>query len=227
MKGARVHACLAGHPPEKSGSLVRAHYFLSSHVASRGTARDSLTPVPNPHPPTGNEGCALSRALDRATSYQDSRGPGRCVRGPRPTTVRSVQELFGDSTRGGDWAAVRLVVDGDRIVEADAPGLERDLAGLTLLEAAAVGGETLAVDALANALGPVFRAARVADARRRRDERRRRQRRRAAPLAAGRGRRDAAACGSIRRGRTPSARAARPTASSRRARRATGSASRT
>jgi len=69
-----------------------------------------------------------------------------------------VQELFGDSTRGGAWAAVRLVVDGDRIVEADALALERDLVGLTLLEAAAVGGETLAVDALANALGPVFRA---------------------------------------------------------------------
>jgi len=72
--------------------------------------------------------------------------------------VTRMQELFGDSTRGGDWAAVRLVVDGDRIVEADAPGLDRDLAGLTLLEAAAVGGETLAVDALANAIGPVFRA---------------------------------------------------------------------
>jgi tRNA-specific 2-thiouridylase len=70
-----------------------------------------------------------------------------------------VHELFGDSTRGGDWAAVRLMVDGDRIVEADAPGLERGLVGLTLLEAAAVGGGTLAVDALANALGPVFRAA--------------------------------------------------------------------
>jgi tRNA-uridine 2-sulfurtransferase len=67
-------------------------------------------------------------------------------------------ETFGDSTRGGEWAAVRLVLDGDRIVEADAPGIDRPLAGLTLLEAAAVGGETLAVDALANALGPVFRA---------------------------------------------------------------------
>jgi tRNA-specific 2-thiouridylase len=67
-------------------------------------------------------------------------------------------ESFGDSTRGGEWAAVRLLVDGDRVVEADAPGLERPLAGLTLLEAAAVGGETLSVDALANALGPVFRA---------------------------------------------------------------------
>ncbi|HUJ92614.1 MAG TPA: tRNA 2-thiouridine(34) synthase MnmA, partial [Gaiellaceae bacterium] len=65
-------------------------------------------------------------------------------------------KTFGDSTRDGEWAAVRIVVDGDRIVEADAPGLDRALEGLTLLEAAAVGGETLAVDALANALGPVF-----------------------------------------------------------------------
>ncbi|HZT53242.1 MAG TPA: hypothetical protein VE995_02555, partial [Gaiellaceae bacterium] len=70
-----------------------------------------------------------------------------------------MREVVGDSSRGGEWAAVRLLVDGDRIVEADAPGLERELAGLTLLEAAAVGGEPLAVDALANALGPVFRAA--------------------------------------------------------------------
>jgi tRNA-uridine 2-sulfurtransferase len=70
-----------------------------------------------------------------------------------------MREIFGDSSRDGEWAAVRLLVDGDRIVEADAPGLERDVAGLTLLEAAAVGGATLAADALANALGPVFRAA--------------------------------------------------------------------
>jgi tRNA-specific 2-thiouridylase len=67
-------------------------------------------------------------------------------------------ESFGDSTRDGNWAAAQLRVDGDRIVEADVPGLDRPLAGLTLLEAAAVGGEKLAVDALANALGPVFRA---------------------------------------------------------------------
>src|SRR5438876_8079694 len=79
---------------------------------------------------------------------------------PRPffVTVDGVIECFGDTTRDGEWAAARLLVDGDRVVEADAPGLERPLAGLTLLEAAAVGGETLAVDALANALGPVFRA---------------------------------------------------------------------
>ncbi|HEY6962191.1 MAG TPA: tRNA 2-thiouridine(34) synthase MnmA [Gaiellaceae bacterium] len=69
-------------------------------------------------------------------------------------------ELFGDSSRGGDWAAVRLRVDDGRIVDADAPGLADELPGLTLLEAAAVGGETLAVDALANAIGPAVRAER-------------------------------------------------------------------
>ncbi len=67
-------------------------------------------------------------------------------------------EALGDSARGSEFALVRLAVDGDRIVEADAPGLARPLVGLTLLEAAAVGGETLAADALANALGPVFTA---------------------------------------------------------------------
>jgi len=71
-----------------------------------------------------------------------------------------MQELFGDSSRGEDWAAVRLRVDGDRIVDADAPGVAEDLRGLTLLEAAAVGGETLPVDALANAIGPAVTAAR-------------------------------------------------------------------
>ena len=67
-------------------------------------------------------------------------------------------ELFGDSSRDGDWAAVRLRVDGGRIVDADAPGVAEDLRGLTLLEAAGVGGETLPVDALANAIGPALRA---------------------------------------------------------------------
>jgi len=67
-------------------------------------------------------------------------------------------EVLGDATRGGEWAAVRLVVDCDRIVEADADGLDRPLVGLTLLEAAAIGGDALAVEALASALGQVFRA---------------------------------------------------------------------
>jgi tRNA-specific 2-thiouridylase len=68
-------------------------------------------------------------------------------------------EVVGDSSREGDVAIVRLTVDGDRIVDADAEGLSRPLAGLTLLEAAAVPGEMLPADALANALGQVFRAA--------------------------------------------------------------------
>jgi tRNA-specific 2-thiouridylase len=67
-----------------------------------------------------------------------------------------MDELLGDSARGEAWAAVRLWVDGGRIVRADASGLE--LAGLTLLEAAAVPGEQLLVDALANALGPAVAA---------------------------------------------------------------------
>ncbi len=70
-------------------------------------------------------------------------------------------ELIGDSARGPEFALVRLKFDGERIVEADASGLDRSLVGLTLLEAASVGGETLAVDALANAIGPVFRAPRA------------------------------------------------------------------
>jgi tRNA-uridine 2-sulfurtransferase len=69
-----------------------------------------------------------------------------------------VLEVAGDSSRDGCWALVRLRVDRDRIVDADADGLDASLCGLSLLEAAAVGGEPLVVDALANALGPIFRA---------------------------------------------------------------------
>jgi tRNA-specific 2-thiouridylase len=69
-----------------------------------------------------------------------------------------MNEITGDSSRNGCWALVRLRLDGTRVVDADADGLAEDLRGLSLLEAAAVGGETLAVDALANAIGPVFRA---------------------------------------------------------------------
>ena len=67
-------------------------------------------------------------------------------------------EVVGDSTRDGRWALVRLAVEGEQIVGSEAEGLERPLDGLSLLEAAAVGGEELAVDALANALAQVFRA---------------------------------------------------------------------
>jgi tRNA-specific 2-thiouridylase len=67
-------------------------------------------------------------------------------------------ELVGDSARGDQWAAVRLRVDDGRIVDADADGLAADVRGLTLLEAASVGGDVLPVDALANALAPAIRA---------------------------------------------------------------------
>jgi tRNA-specific 2-thiouridylase len=68
-------------------------------------------------------------------------------------------EVIGDSARGGEWAFARLLVDGDRILAAEAPGMARPLAGLSLLEAAAVPGETLPADAVANALAQVFHAA--------------------------------------------------------------------
>ncbi len=68
-----------------------------------------------------------------------------------------IRELFGDASKDGDWAAVRLRVRGQTIVAADAPGLSRDLVGLTLLEAAAVPGERLAGDALANAISTSIR----------------------------------------------------------------------
>ena len=71
-----------------------------------------------------------------------------------------VIEVVGDASRDGEWRLVRLSVDGDRIAGADAEGLDRPLEGLTLLEAAAVGGDELTVDALASAIGPIFRARR-------------------------------------------------------------------
>jgi tRNA-specific 2-thiouridylase len=73
-----------------------------------------------------------------------------------------MRELLGDSARGADWAAVRLRVERGVIVEADADGVDGDLRGLTLLEAAAIGGETLPVDALANAIGPAVTSPRSA-----------------------------------------------------------------
>jgi tRNA-uridine 2-sulfurtransferase len=71
----------------------------------------------------------------------------------------TMRELVGDSAREADWALVRLRVEGVTIVDADAAGVAEDLRGLSLLEAAAVGGELLPVDALANALAPAVRAA--------------------------------------------------------------------
>jgi len=67
-------------------------------------------------------------------------------------------EVIGDSARGDAYVLARLVVEDERIVEADAPGMARPLDGLTLLEAAAVPGEVLAADAVANALATVMTA---------------------------------------------------------------------
>jgi tRNA-specific 2-thiouridylase len=77
--------------------------------------------------------------------------------------VARVVDVVGDASRDGEWRLVRLRVDRDRIVSADAEGLDRPLEGLTLLEAAAVGGDELAVDALASAIAPIFRARRDPD----------------------------------------------------------------
>ncbi len=75
-----------------------------------------------------------------------------------------MQELVGDAGLGDEWVWLRLTVSGQRIVDAagEGPGtreLARAVRGLTLLEAAAVPGERLAADALANALGPAVEAA--------------------------------------------------------------------
>src|SRR3954468_10879320 len=82
----------------------------------------------------------------------------RKLEAARRRYAASVRELYGDSARGERWASVRLWVDKQRIVRADAAGLERDLGGLPLLGAAAVPGEELPAAALANAIAPALRA---------------------------------------------------------------------
>lgn len=66
-------------------------------------------------------------------------------------------ELFGDASLAGDYAWIRLDVEGQRIlsVAGEGPGvseLARDLNGLGLLQAAAVPGYALALEALHAAL---------------------------------------------------------------------------
>ena len=72
-------------------------------------------------------------------------------------------ELIGNAARGDDLAWVALSVEGGRIVSARGEGagtaeLCAAVRGLTLLEAAAVSGAPLALDALHDALGPAVRA---------------------------------------------------------------------
>jgi tRNA-uridine 2-sulfurtransferase len=73
------------------------------------------------------------------------------------------RELVGNAAREGDLAWVCLRVRGQRIEDASGEGagvheLLREVQGLTLLEAAAVRGESLAADALHEALGPAVAA---------------------------------------------------------------------
>ena len=188
----RRGAAGARHPVARAapaGVVARYSPGCSAPCAESGTHVD---PTLREREPASRRGICRTRARHppgKPGSHGSvwMPGPGTSWYGGR------MLEVFGDSTRDGEWAAVRLRVDGDRIVDADAAGLDRDLAGLTLLEAAAVGGETLAVDALANALGAGLPRRADAGARRGRDERRRRQRGRAPARRRRRGRRHAAA----------------------------------
>jgi tRNA-specific 2-thiouridylase len=72
-------------------------------------------------------------------------------------------ELIGNAARDGDLAWVAVTEERGRVVAArgDGPGtaeLCRAVRGLTLLEAAAVPGQPLALDALHDAVGPSVRA---------------------------------------------------------------------
>jgi tRNA-specific 2-thiouridylase len=78
-----------------------------------------------------------------------------------------VNELIGNSARDGELAWVRLELLDDRVraAKGEGPGVAelcRAVMGLPLLEAAAVPGEALAVDALHDALGPAMSAQRDA-----------------------------------------------------------------
>ena len=72
-------------------------------------------------------------------------------------------QLFGDATLGGDYAWLRLEVDDQVIASVTGEGhgvgdLARDVRRMTLLEAAATPGETLALEALHAAIGQSVRA---------------------------------------------------------------------
>jgi tRNA-specific 2-thiouridylase len=74
-----------------------------------------------------------------------------------------MEELIGNSGRGGEIAWIRLGLDMDHIASAqgDGPGVGElcsAIRGLTTLEAAAVPGASLAADALHDALGPAIAA---------------------------------------------------------------------
>src|SRR5919108_4318525 len=78
-------------------------------------------------------------------------------------TLSGMETLIGNSARGSDLAWVRVEVQDDRVVSAagDGPGVAelcRAVQGLKMLDAAAIPGEELALDALHDALGAGVRA---------------------------------------------------------------------
>lgn len=145
--------------------LLRCRVCRDSAPTSHQSAATSLAPqAPR------KDDSATTPAPPAFASWRDdstAATAGRCaaadvlfaVSGDRTYPDAMSVEVVGDSARGDEIAFARLVVDGDRIVEADTPGMSRPVTGLTLLEAAAVPGETLPADALANAIAQVFSAA--------------------------------------------------------------------
>src|SRR5215471_8041512 len=78
-----------------------------------------------------------TRAPFMAMLVHHSESDPQRVGGHCSATLARMVEVIGDSARGAEFSLVRLEIDGARIVAADATGLDRDLDGLTLLEAAA------------------------------------------------------------------------------------------
>jgi tRNA-uridine 2-sulfurtransferase len=77
-----------------------------------------------------------------------------------------METLIGNSVRGGEVAWLRIEAAAERIaaVSGEGPGVAdlcREVRGLTMLEAASVTGDELALDALHDALGPAISAPRV------------------------------------------------------------------
>ena len=136
-------------------------------------------------------------------------------------------EVVGDSTRDGRWALVRLAVEGERIVGAEAEGLERPLDGLTPARGRGRRRRRARRGRAGERAGAGLPRRAEAGPCGRGDERRRRQRGRAAARRARTRSASPCASGSTRRGRTPSAPAARRRPCWRPARPATGSGCRT
>ena len=178
-----------------------ARGWLTPRYSPRGcstpfaTLRIHVEPTPcEREPESGLGALALRRPHGTHLACPGSHGRGRSaasehdVRGAfgSPPSVRGTSTLARCSSSseirpaGPTGRSSACGSTARTIVDADAPGVAEDLRGLTLLEAAAVGGETLAGRRARQRDRPGGPRAGRPGARRRRDERRRRQRRRAA-----------------------------------------------